>query len=188
MCIPGAILGLNMAVNSLVRTFSPTIGGYLLERYGFSAFGYLGTAFSVVLTCVLFIKHQRKALWSNAKWVYGSLYEWECVCLFWHDIKKKNMLQKCWRKLFTQETKCCNLLTFVADVVCDGADLWWLICPESVCMGSSDFCVVGWHFENKRKNTHAFKGTLASQNPCWKDSDWRSLGCQIIDLLQNFDL
>ena len=57
-----------------------------------------------------------------------------------------------------------------------------------MCMGSLDFCVVGWHFENKRKNTHAFKGTLASQNPCWKDSDWRSLGCKIIYLFQNFDL
>ncbi|KAK7091600.1 solute carrier family 22 member 18-like [Littorina saxatilis] len=58
----GAILGLNMAVNSLVRTFSPTVGGYLLESYGFPSFGYFGTVVSTVLTLVLFVRHQRKAL------------------------------------------------------------------------------------------------------------------------------
>ena len=58
----GAILGLNMAVNSLVRTFSPTLGGYLLGLYGFSSFGYFGTVVSLVLVAVLFVRHQRKAL------------------------------------------------------------------------------------------------------------------------------
>lgn len=58
----GAILGLNMAVNSLVRTFSPTCGGYLLRHYGFPSFGYFGFVVSALLTVVLFVKHRRKTI------------------------------------------------------------------------------------------------------------------------------
>ncbi|KAL8584182.1 hypothetical protein ACOMHN_034868 [Nucella lapillus] len=56
----GAMLGLNMAVNSLVRTFSPTLGGYLLNRFGFPSFGYFGVIVSLILTAILFVRHQRK--------------------------------------------------------------------------------------------------------------------------------
>ncbi|XP_072448168.1 solute carrier family 22 member 18 [Chiloscyllium punctatum] len=37
----GAMLGLNMCVHSLIRSVSPTIGGFLFELYGFSSFGYM---------------------------------------------------------------------------------------------------------------------------------------------------
>lgn len=56
----GAMLGLNMAVNSLVRTFSPTLGGYLLGTYGFSSFGYFGVVVSALVTFVLFLRHQQR--------------------------------------------------------------------------------------------------------------------------------
>ena len=38
----GAILGINMATNSLVRTVAPTVGGLLFANYGFSSFGFFG--------------------------------------------------------------------------------------------------------------------------------------------------
>ncbi|XP_062568913.1 solute carrier family 22 member 18-like [Saccostrea cucullata] len=52
----GAMLGLNMAVNSLIRTISPTVGGYLLKQYGFQSFGYLGFIMLTIATIILFIK------------------------------------------------------------------------------------------------------------------------------------
>jgi OCT family organic cation transporter-like MFS transporter 18 len=51
-----------MAVNSLVRTFSPTFGGYLLGLYGFPSFGYFGFVVSAILTVVLFFKHRNKVV------------------------------------------------------------------------------------------------------------------------------
>ncbi|XP_045181173.2 solute carrier family 22 member 18-like [Mercenaria mercenaria] len=56
----GAMLGLNMATNSLIRTVSPTIGGIMLENLGFSSFGYLGFLSSGIVTAVLFIKFRNK--------------------------------------------------------------------------------------------------------------------------------
>ncbi|KAK3588585.1 hypothetical protein CHS0354_001911 [Potamilus streckersoni] len=52
----GAMLGLNMAVNSLIRTMSPTVGGIMLSSYGFPAFGYFGFGISILVTSVLFGK------------------------------------------------------------------------------------------------------------------------------------
>lgn len=52
----GAMLGLNMAVNSLIRTISPTVGGFLLKSYGFQSFGYLGFVMLGISTIILFIK------------------------------------------------------------------------------------------------------------------------------------
>ena len=41
-------------------------------------------------------------------------------------------------------------------------------------------------FEKQRpKKTPCFQGC---PKPCWKDSDWRNLGCQRVYLLKNFDL
>lgn len=57
----GAMLGLNMATNSLIRTVSPTIGGIMLENLGFSSFGYLGFISSGIVTAVLFIKFWDKS-------------------------------------------------------------------------------------------------------------------------------
>ena len=52
----GAMLGLNMAVNSLIRSVSPTVGGFLLKSYGFQSFGYLGFVMLTISTIILFIK------------------------------------------------------------------------------------------------------------------------------------
>lgn len=49
----GTMLGIGMASNSLIRTVAPTIGGFLLERYGFISFGVIGILFNAPL--VLFI-------------------------------------------------------------------------------------------------------------------------------------
>ncbi|XP_039248180.2 solute carrier family 22 member 18-like [Styela clava] len=49
----GTMLGIGMATNSLIRTVAPTIGGFLLERYGFFSFGVLGILFNAPL--VLYI-------------------------------------------------------------------------------------------------------------------------------------
>lgn len=53
---PGAMLGLNMASNSLIRTVSPTVGGIMLHTLGFSSFGYLGFLSSGLVTLLLFVK------------------------------------------------------------------------------------------------------------------------------------
>ncbi|XP_059143145.1 solute carrier family 22 member 18-like [Physella acuta] len=52
----GAMLGLSMAVNSLIRSLSPTVGGYMLKEYGFESFGYLGFVTSFIVTAVLFVR------------------------------------------------------------------------------------------------------------------------------------
>ncbi|RUS87736.1 hypothetical protein EGW08_004482, partial [Elysia chlorotica] len=54
----GAMLGLSMAVNSLIRSVSPTIGGYMLTRFGFESFGYLGFIASSTVTVVLLYKRR----------------------------------------------------------------------------------------------------------------------------------
>ncbi|KAK3785937.1 hypothetical protein RRG08_013940 [Elysia crispata] len=56
----GAMLGLSMAVNSLIRSVSPTVGGYMLTRFGFESFGYLGCAVSAVITGVLFYRARKE--------------------------------------------------------------------------------------------------------------------------------
>uniref|UniRef100_A0A915AUX1 Major facilitator superfamily (MFS) profile domain-containing protein n=1 Tax=Parascaris univalens TaxID=6257 RepID=A0A915AUX1_PARUN len=43
------ILGALHAVNSLTRTFGPAMAGYMLERFGFSIFGLIGTAMSTII-------------------------------------------------------------------------------------------------------------------------------------------
>lgn len=57
----GAMLGLSMATNSLIRTVSPTVGGIMLENLGFPSFGYLGFLSSGVVTSVLFVKFWNKS-------------------------------------------------------------------------------------------------------------------------------
>ncbi|XP_076083439.1 solute carrier family 22 member 18-like [Mytilus galloprovincialis] len=52
----GVMLGLNMAVNSFIRSLSPTVGGYLLQYFGFPVFGYLGFTMLSFVTILLFIK------------------------------------------------------------------------------------------------------------------------------------
>jgi len=38
----GSILGFSMAINSLMRSISPTLGGIMFQVYGFKSFGLLG--------------------------------------------------------------------------------------------------------------------------------------------------
>ncbi|XP_033727071.1 solute carrier family 22 member 18-like [Pecten maximus] len=52
----GAMLGLNMAVNSFIRSLSPTVGGILLKYYGFASFGYLGFVMLTGVTIFLFLR------------------------------------------------------------------------------------------------------------------------------------
>jgi len=45
-CVPdtatGTSLGLSMATHSLIRTMTPTLGGYLYALFGYPSFGLLG--------------------------------------------------------------------------------------------------------------------------------------------------
>ncbi|GFR98821.1 solute carrier family 22 member 18 [Elysia marginata] len=56
----GAMLGLSMAVNSLIRSVSPTVGGYMLTRFGFESFGYLGFVASALVAMVLVYKRRKE--------------------------------------------------------------------------------------------------------------------------------
>lgn len=49
----GAILGLNMAVHSAIRSFAPTIGGFLMQTYGFVSLGTVGVVCNLVVMAVL---------------------------------------------------------------------------------------------------------------------------------------
>ena len=46
----GTALGLNMASNSVIRTFSPSLGGYLYAWLGYPCFGLLGFIMNGVTT------------------------------------------------------------------------------------------------------------------------------------------
>lgn len=56
-CVPdtatGTSLGLNMATHSLIRSMTPTFGGYLYSIFGYPSFGLLG--FLMNGTLMLFI-------------------------------------------------------------------------------------------------------------------------------------
>ncbi|XP_069757024.1 solute carrier family 22 member 18 isoform X2 [Narcine bancroftii] len=52
----GAMLGLNMAVHSLIRSLAPTIGGFLYQLYGYPSFGYLQFAVSLLVFFYVFKK------------------------------------------------------------------------------------------------------------------------------------
>jgi predicted MFS family arabinose efflux permease len=49
----GTVLGLNMASNSMVRLFSPTLGGYIYSMVGFFGFGMLGFVMNGLTTLAL---------------------------------------------------------------------------------------------------------------------------------------
>uniref|UniRef100_A0A4W3IDI4 Solute carrier family 22 member 18 n=1 Tax=Callorhinchus milii TaxID=7868 RepID=A0A4W3IDI4_CALMI len=49
VCVVGAMLGLSMSVYSLIRSISPTIGGFLFDAYGFPSFGYLQFGVNLLL-------------------------------------------------------------------------------------------------------------------------------------------
>ena len=51
----GTSLGLNMATHSLIRTVSPTLGGFLYQWLGYPAFGGLGFVTSSIMAGVLLV-------------------------------------------------------------------------------------------------------------------------------------
>ena len=55
------MLGMNMAMHSLVRSFSPATGGYMLQYFGFPSFGYLGAALSALTTIYLFVRYRNSS-------------------------------------------------------------------------------------------------------------------------------
>lgn len=51
----GAVLGLSMATNSLIRTVSPTLGSIMYKHYGWPSFGFLGLVVNAAVAVFLFI-------------------------------------------------------------------------------------------------------------------------------------
>lgn len=52
----GAMLGMNMSVHSLIRSVSPTIGGFLYQLYGYQSFGYLQFVINLLVFFYVFRK------------------------------------------------------------------------------------------------------------------------------------
>ena len=48
---------MNMAINALIRTVSPTLGAWLVSNYGFSSFGWLGFIASISMYAFLETKY-----------------------------------------------------------------------------------------------------------------------------------
>lgn len=51
----GAVLGLSMATNSLIRTVSPTLGSIMYKNYGWPSFGVLGLVVNAAVAMFLFL-------------------------------------------------------------------------------------------------------------------------------------
>ena len=47
------MLGLNMAVNSTIRSLAPTIGGMMMASYGFSSIGALGVVCNIITLVIV---------------------------------------------------------------------------------------------------------------------------------------
>ena len=52
----GTSLGLSMATHAIIRTVSPTLGGYIYQTLGYPGFGALGFVMSALMTGVLLAK------------------------------------------------------------------------------------------------------------------------------------
>ena len=48
------MIGLSMGTNSLIRTVSPTVGGVMLQTWGFSSIGYTGAVVCAVVSLLLY--------------------------------------------------------------------------------------------------------------------------------------
>ena len=57
----GTMLGLNMAVNSSIRSFAPTVGGLMMSNYGFASLGYLGVFCNIVALSFIQVSGFKKA-------------------------------------------------------------------------------------------------------------------------------
>ncbi|CAM9463466.1 unnamed protein product [Lampetra fluviatilis] len=65
----GVMLGLSMSIHSLIRTVSPTIGGFLYASFGFPVFGWLQFAVNLALFVSLHIYRRSK---SKAAAIFSS--------------------------------------------------------------------------------------------------------------------
>ncbi|KAG8125711.1 hypothetical protein E2320_020810, partial [Naja naja] len=54
--VVGAMLGISASVTPLIRTFGPTMGGFLYRQFGVSSFGYLQLIVNVSLAFYLLKK------------------------------------------------------------------------------------------------------------------------------------
>ena len=52
----GAVLGIAMASNSLIRSVSPFFGGIMFQHFGWHSFGALGFVVDVLVAVFLFVK------------------------------------------------------------------------------------------------------------------------------------
>ncbi|XP_019637068.1 PREDICTED: solute carrier family 22 member 18-like [Branchiostoma belcheri] len=57
----GAVMGLSGAMQHLVQTVAPSIGGWLLENYGFPSIGILAAALNTALVMYLFLGNISKS-------------------------------------------------------------------------------------------------------------------------------
>merc|ERR1719510_14370 len=49
----GSVLGLNMAVHSAIRSLAPTLGGHMVQTYGFFSLGMLGVVCNLLVLSLL---------------------------------------------------------------------------------------------------------------------------------------
>merc|ERR1712018_492230 len=49
----GSVLGLNMAVHSAIRSLAPTLGGHMVQTYGFASLGFLGVFCNLLVLVLL---------------------------------------------------------------------------------------------------------------------------------------
>ena len=62
----GSVLGLNMAVHSAIRSFAPTLGGHMVQTYGFASLGFLGIICNLlVLVLMKFAPFRSEAAYSE---------------------------------------------------------------------------------------------------------------------------
>lgn len=58
-CVPdtatGTSIGLSMATHSLIRSMTPTLGGYLYSIFGYPAFGLLGFLMNGTMTLFILL-------------------------------------------------------------------------------------------------------------------------------------
>ncbi|EYC43786.1 hypothetical protein Y032_0481g2266 [Ancylostoma ceylanicum] len=63
----GLVLGVATSFNSFVRTFAPTISGYILETFGFSSFALIGSLTTAIGHAAILLFPLRENLLRKAK-------------------------------------------------------------------------------------------------------------------------
>ncbi|VDO26781.1 unnamed protein product [Heligmosomoides polygyrus] len=63
----GLVLGVATSFNSLVRTFAPTISGYILEEFGFATFAVIGSLSTAAGHAFIFLFPLQESLLRKSK-------------------------------------------------------------------------------------------------------------------------